>query len=75
MRLATIAREHVLRVARLPVGAVVGLVAAGEDVRGLRRVVGGQPVGVVGLDAGEVGEQRRVAGRVVERVDRVQRRR
>ena len=65
------AREDVLRVAGLPVGAVVGLVAAGQDVLGRRRVIAGQPVDVVGLDPGEVGEQRRVARRVADRVGRV----
>ena len=37
----------------------------------VRGVVAGQAVGVVGLDAGEVGEQRRVAGGVADRVGRV----
>src|SRR4051794_40502215 len=62
---------HVLRGARLPVRAVVGLVAAAQDVRGLPRMVGGKPVGVVGLDPGQVGEQGWVAGAVTNRVDRV----
>ena len=65
-------REDVLRVAGLPVGAVVGLGAAGQDVLGLRGVIRGQAVGVVGLDAAEVRQHRRVARRVGDRVGRVQ---
>src|SRR6202042_3799193 len=58
------AREDVLGVARVPVGAVVGLGAAGQDVLGLGGVIRRQTVDVVGLDAAEVRQQRRVAGRV-----------
>ena len=46
------ALDDVLRVAGLPVGAVVGLVAAAQDVGGRRRVIARQAVDVVGLDRG-----------------------
>ena len=64
-------RQDVLRVAGLPIRAVVGLIAARQDVFGHRRVIAGQPVDVVGLDRGEIGEQGRIAGRVSNRVGRV----
>ena len=65
-------RQDVGWVALLPVGAVVSLVAAAQDVECGGGVIARQPVEVVGFDAGKVSEQLGIGCGVLGRGDGVQ---